>query len=79
MKYFLPVDCQCRVCLSSFKQDNGLHLPFAETLKDGATFLEKRLMTEKASNVAFLPMASIRYTADNEPNNAPRAKRLPKI
>ena len=31
----------------SFVVENGLHLPFAETLKDGATFLEKRLMTEK--------------------------------
>ena len=50
LKYFLLVDCQCRVCLSSFKQDNGLHLPFAETLKDGATFLERRVMTEKESS-----------------------------
>ena len=37
----------------------------------------KRLMTEKASSDAFRPTASIRNTAESEPNNAPSASKLP--
>ena len=36
----------------------------------------KRLMTEKASSEAFLPTASIRNTADSDPNNDPIHRRL---
>jgi hypothetical protein len=37
----------------------------------------KRLITEKANRVAFLPTASMRKTALRDPNKAPRARRLP--
>ena len=37
----------------------------------------KRLITEKARREAFRPTASIKNTALNDPNKAPRARRLP--